>query len=98
MHTLTCSDTQNTGYVVVISTYSTRQKKFTVDYIKTHQTCLNGAISVVVNENGDASFDRLISQITTTDLPSTADFTIQTLGTTPATRILKFTSDDVIEL
>lgn len=96
MHTLTCSDYQNAGYTVYISAYSTKQEEFTLDYIKANPNCLKGAISVVVNGNGDASFDRVISEITTGS--SSFDFAISTFGTTPIDRNLNFTSDEVVEL
>lgn len=96
MHTLTCSDYQNAGYTIYISAYSTKQEKFTVDYIKANPNCLKGAISVVVNGNGDASFDRVISKITTGS--SSFDFAISTFGTTPTDRNLNFTSDEVVKL
>ena len=96
LHTLTCSDYQNSGYTVYISAYSTKQEAFTLDYIKAKTNCLKGAISVVVDGNGDASFDRLISQIATGS--SSFDFAISTFGTSPIARQLNFTSDEVTEL
>ena len=98
MHTLTCSDYQNAGYTVYISAYSTKQEKFTVDYIKANPNCLNGAISTVVDGNGDASFDRVISGISVSDSGSPFDFSISTYGAAPIARQLNFTSDDVTEL
>ena len=98
MHTLTCSDYQNTGYTVYITAYSTKQEGFTIDYIKANPTCLKGAISVVVNGNGDASFDRVISGISVSDSGAPFDFSISTYGATPIARQLNFTSDDVTEL
>ena len=98
LHTLTCSDYQNAGYIVYISAYSTKQEKFTLDYIKANSNCLKGAISVVVNGNGDASFDRVISGISASDSGSSFDFSISTYGAAPIARQLNFTSDDVTEL
>lgn len=96
-HNLTCSDINN-SQEVDISTYSTKQEKFTVDYIKAHPTCLNGSISTVVNENGQESFDRRIFRIEVDNIPPAADFVIESAGTTPVSRRLKLTSDNVIEL
>lgn len=98
MHSLTCSDYQNTGYTVYISVYSTKQEEFTLDYIKANPTCLKGAISVVVNDSGDASFDRVISGISVSDSGAPFDFSISTYGAAPIARQLNFTSDDVTEL
>lgn len=98
MHSLTCSDYQNTGYTVYISVYSTKQEEFTLDYIKANPNCLKGAISVVVNDNGDASFDRVISGISVSDSGAPFDFSISTYGAAPIARQLNFTSDDVTEL
>ena len=98
MHSLTCSDYQNTGYTVYISVYSTKQEEFTLDYIKANPTCLKGAISVAVNDNGDASFDRVISGISVSDSGAPFDFSISTYGAAPIARQLNFTSDDVTEL
>lgn len=98
MHSLTCSDYQNAGYTVYISIYSTKQEEFTLDYIKANPTCLKGAISVVVNDNGDASFDRVISGISVSDSGAPFDFSISTYGAAPIARQLNFTSDDVTEL
>ena len=98
MHTLTCSDYQNAGYIVYINAYSTKQEEFTIDYIKANPNCLKGAISVVVNDNGDASFDRVISGISVSDSGAPFDFSISTYGAAPIARQLNFTSDDVTEL
>ena len=98
MHSLTCSDEQNAGYTVYISAYSTKQEEFTLDYIKANPTCLKGAISVVVNDSGDASFDRVISGISVSDSGAPFDFSISTYGAAPIARQLNFTSDDVTEL
>lgn len=98
MHSLTCSDYQNAGYTVYISAYSTKQEEFTLDYIKANPTCLKGAISVVVNDSGDASFDRVISGISVSDSGAPFDFSISTYGAAPIARQLNFTSDDVTEL
>ena len=86
MHTLTCSDYQNAGYIVYINAYSTKQEEFTLDYIKANPTCLKGAISVVVNDNGDASFDRVISGISVSDSGAPFDFSISTYGAAPIAR------------
>lgn len=96
-HNLTCSDINN-SQEVDISTYSTKQGKFTVDYIKANPTCLNGSISTVVNEDGQESFDRRIFRIEVDNIPPAADFVIESAGITPASRKLKLTSDNVIEL
>lgn len=96
-HNLTCSDINN-SQEVDISTYSTKQEKFTVDYIKAHPTCLNGSISTVVNENGQESFDRRIFRIEVDNIPPAADFVIESAGNTPVSRQLKLTSDNVIEV
>ena len=96
-HNLTCSDINN-SQEVDISTYSTKKEKFTADYIKANPTCLNGSISTVVDENGQEKFDRRIFNIQVTDIPSAADFIINSAGTTPPSRSLKLTSDDVIEV
>ena len=98
MHSLTCSDYQNAGYTVYISAYSTKQEEFTLDYIKANPNCLKGAISVVVNDNGDASFDRVISGISVSNSGAPFDFSISTYGAAPIARQLNFTSDDVTEL
>lgn len=98
MHSLTCSDYQNAGYTVYISAYSTKQEEFTLDYIKANPTCLKGAISVVVKDNGDASFDRVISGISVSDSGAPFDFSISTYGAAPIARQLNFTSDDATEL
>lgn len=95
-HNLTCSDINNNE--VDISTYSTKQEKFTVDYIKANPTCLNGSISTVVDENGQESFDRRIFRIEVDNIPPAADFVIESAGTTPVSRKLKLTSDNVIEV
>ena len=98
LHTLTCNDFEHGEYMVYINAYSTKQEEFTIDYIKANPTCLKGAISVVVNGNGDASFDRVISGISASDSGSSFDFSISTFGATPIARQLNFTSDDVTEL
>lgn len=96
-HNLTCSDINN-SQEVDISTYSTKQAKFTVDYIKANPTCLNGSISTVVDANGQESFDRRIFRISVDNIPPATDFVIESAGTTPVSRQLKLTSDDVIEV
>lgn len=95
-HTLSCTEYGGTNSYQIIA-YSTKQEQFTLDYLKAHPTCLNSAISTVTNQDGSADFDRVIRDIGTGGLPPKA-FEIHSFGATPASTLLTFVSDTVVEL
>ena len=89
-HFLRCSDQRN-AQQYDITAYSSKSDAITTDYVLANNTCLIGAISSVLNNNdGTATFDRLIVGISR---GPEGYFIISADGITPSPVAIKILSD-----
>ena len=88
-HLLHCSEQGNANQYN-ITVYSSKSDAITTDYVLANDTCLIGAISCVLNNNGEATFDRLITGIS--QGPG-GYFIITAGGITPSAVAIKIDSD-----